>query len=141
MVSVESTNKKRLKLNNDNDDDSKEDEIDLSKGEDRENYIAIQEGINNKLNKYFFNVFNCFIILEKIKQKEIVPKDDKTFISYRKLSKHYLNDHLKEEHNNLKMTVADYHKTIKILVTGFSNGSFLIFETVGLSLIHSLKLV
>lgn len=49
MVSVESTNKKRPKLNrdDDDDDDSKEDEIDLSKGEDREQYVAIQEGINN----------------------------------------------------------------------------------------------
>lgn len=62
-------------------------------------------------------------------------------ISYRKLSKHFLNDHIKEEHNNLKMTTADYHKKVKILVTGFSNGSFLIVETVGMSLIHSLKLV
>lgn len=61
--------------------------------------------------------------------------------NYNKLSKHFLNDHLKEEHNNLKMTAADYHKKIKILVTGFSNGSFLIFETVGISLIHSLKSV
>lgn len=94
----------------------------------------------NKLNKYIFNVFNCFGILEKIKQK-VVPKDNKNFISYCKLSRHFLNDYLKEEHNNLKMTVADYHKITKILVTGFSNGSFLIFETVGLSLIHSLKLV
>lgn len=62
-------------------------------------------------------------------------------ISYKKLSKHFLNDHLKDEHNNLKVTAADYHKKIKILVTRFSNGSFLIFETIEMSLIHSLKLV
>lgn len=60
-------------------------------------------------------------------------------ISYKKLSRHFLNDHLKEDHSNLKMTAADYHKKIKILISGFSNGSFLIFETVGMSLIHSLK--
>lgn len=48
MISVESTDEKRLKLNND-DDDSKEDEIDLSKGEDREQYVATQEGINKQV--------------------------------------------------------------------------------------------
>lgn len=79
-------------------------------------------------------------MLEKKKQK-VLLKDSKDLLSYRKLSRHFLNDHLKEEHNNLKMTAADYHKKTKILVTGFSNGSFLIFETVGISLIHSLKLV
>lgn len=68
-----------------------------------------------------------------------MSKNYNDLLSFRKLSKHFLNDHLKEEHNNLKMTAADYHKKIKILVTGFSNGSFLIFETVGISLIHSLK--
>lgn len=71
----------------------------------------------------------------------MLPKDTKGYLSYNKVSKHFLNDHLKEEHNNLKMTAADYHKKVKVLVTGFSNGSFLIFETVGMSLIHSLKLV
>lgn len=50
MISVESTDKKRLRLNNDDDDDdSKEDEIDLSKGEDREQYVATQEGINKQV--------------------------------------------------------------------------------------------
>lgn len=80
------------------------------------------------------------IILEKNKQ-QILSKDKKDVLSYNKLSKHFLNDHIKDEHNNLKTTAADYHKEVKILVIGFSNGSFLIFETVGLSLIHSLKLV
>lgn len=90
---------------------------------------------------YFFKVYYIrIIILEKNKQK-VLPKDSKNLLSYNKVSKHFLNDHLKEEHNNLKMTAADYHKKIKVLVTGFSNGSFLIFETVEISLIHSLKLV
>lgn len=80
------------------------------------------------------------LILEKNKQK-ILSKDKKDVLSFNKLSKHFLNDHIKDEHNNLKTTTADYHKKVKILVIGFSNGSFLIFETVGLSLIHSLKLV
>lgn len=78
-------------------------------------------------------------ISEKYKQKTKI--DSKNLLSYRKLSTHFLNDYIKDEHNNLKMTAADYHKKVKILVTGFSNGSFLIFETVGKSLIHSLKLV
>lgn len=83
-------------------------------------------------------MYCIYIISEKNIQK-VLPKDCKNLISYQKLSRHFLNDHLKDEHNNLKMTAADYHKKIKILVTGFSNGSFLIVETVGMSLIHSLK--
>lgn len=97
----------------------------------------------NKINKViiFSNLYCiCIIIPEKNKQK-VLPKDSKNLLSFNKVSKHFLNDHLKEEHNNLKMTAADYHKKIKVLVTGFSNGSFLIFETVEVSLIHSLKLV
>lgn len=39
MASIESTNSKRLKLN-----DDEEDEIDLSKGEDRERYVINKEG-------------------------------------------------------------------------------------------------
>lgn len=86
----------------------------------------------------FYYIF--IIISEKIKRKEI-SNDSKNALVYHKLSKHFLNDHLKEEHSNIKLTAADHHKKVKILVTGFSNGSFLIFETTGLSLIHSLKLV
>lgn len=78
-------------------------------------------------------------MISAINGTEVSPKDNKNLLSFHKLSKHYLNDHLKEEHSNLKMTAADYHKKIKILVAGFSNGSFLIFEMVGISLIHSLK--
>lgn len=40
MTSVRSTDKKRLKSN-----DDEEDDIDLSKGEDREHYITSKEGI------------------------------------------------------------------------------------------------
>lgn len=39
MITVESTYKKRLKPNDDDEDD-----IDLSKGEDRERYVTIEEG-------------------------------------------------------------------------------------------------
>lgn len=92
----------------------------------------------NNLFLFLYLVYN--IILEK-NNKKVLSKNTDDLISYRKLSKHFLNDHIKEEHNNLKMTTADYHKKIKILVTGFSNGSFLIVETIGMSLIHSLKLV
>lgn len=43
MITVESTEKKRMKLNDDDEDD-----IDLSKGEDRERYITNKEGIHLK---------------------------------------------------------------------------------------------
>lgn len=142
MITVESTNNKRLKLNDDDDDD--EDEIDLSKGEDRERYIINKEGklgTYTKNKKIIFLKNFCYIIVSEKKNQKLLPIDNKNLLSYRKISTHFLNDYIKDEHNNLKMTAADYHKKVKILVTGFSNGSFLIFETVGKSLIHSLKLV
>lgn len=83
-------------------------------------------------------MYVMFMVSAKTDTK-VLPKDSTNLLSYHKLSRHYLNDHLKEEHSNLKLTAADYHAKIKILVAGFSNGSFLIFETVGISLIHSLK--
>lgn len=81
------------------------------------------------------------LMISEQNKPKILSKDEKDTLSYNKLSKHFLNDHIKDEHNNLKATAADYHKKVKILVIGFSNGSFLIFETVGISLIHSLKFV
>ncbi|XP_050544928.1 periodic tryptophan protein 2 homolog [Daktulosphaira vitifoliae] len=107
---------KKLKLN---EDENEEDDIDMSKGEDQERFVNDKE--------------------EKIKKKTKFGNNVE-LISYKKLSRHFLNDHLKEDHSNLKMTAADYHKKIKILISGFSNGSFLIFETVGMSLIHSLNI-
>lgn len=41
MAAVESNDTKRLKIN----DDDVEDDIDLSKGEDRERYVTNQEGM------------------------------------------------------------------------------------------------
>lgn len=43
MYKVESINNKKLKVNDD--EDGEEDDIDLSKGEDRERYVMSKEGI------------------------------------------------------------------------------------------------
>lgn len=43
MYTVESINNKKLKVNDN--DDGEEDDIDLSKGEDRERYVMSKEGI------------------------------------------------------------------------------------------------
>lgn len=44
-----------------------------------------------------------------------------------------------EANSPVGLLSCDYNKNIKILVTGFSNGSFLLHELPQFNLIHSLK--
>lgn len=62
---------------------------------------------------------------------------DKLF--YRRLARHYLCDLMKEE-REVKLTCAAYHKETHILITGFSNGSFLVHELPEVNHIHSLSI-
>lgn len=67
--------------------------------------------------------------------------DTKTFLSYRKLSRQYLLNHIKSSRDTgLYLTAADYHLSNNLLVTGFSNGAFLLQEVPDLSVIYSLEL-
>ncbi|KAK7602549.1 hypothetical protein V9T40_008138 [Parthenolecanium corni] len=68
------------------------------------------------------------------------PLDDSSFkISYHRLSKHYLNDYHKFE-KRVNLTACVYHKSSRILVTGFSNGSIFIHELPEVTLIDSLSI-
>ncbi|OQV20534.1 Periodic tryptophan protein 2-like protein [Hypsibius exemplaris] len=58
-------------------------------------------------------------------------------IAYTKSARHYYRD-LTKDHSTL--TSACFHKTTKILVAGFSNGSFFLHEMPDFTLIHSLSL-
>lgn len=59
---------------------------------------------------------------------------------YKRLSRHYLADEPRKENRNAYLTAAAYHNKTKLLVTGFSTGSFYIHELPDVSLIHSLSI-
>ena len=75
----------------------------------------------------------------KDEDKEVVEcKDEKKFY-YKRVARHFLRD-LLEDNNRIELTSGDYHGGTKILVTGFSNGTFLIHEMPDVNLIHSLSI-
>lgn len=62
-------------------------------------------------------------------------------LRYQRLGRFYLADEPRKECWNVVLTSADYHKETKILVVGFSNGSFFIYSLPEVTLIHSLRFV
>ncbi|KAG1659418.1 Periodic tryptophan protein 2 [Nymphon striatum] len=80
----------------------------------------------------------------KESEKEDVLQEKATVdtekVSYKRLDRMYLRDALKESKSRVDCTSACYHQRTKILVTGFSNGAFLLHEMPELNLIHSLSL-
>ena len=60
--------------------------------------------------------------------------------NYHKLSKHYFSEHLKVSSKIVKLNSSTYNAKSKLLVVGFSNGSFLLYEMPDFVLIHSLQL-
>lgn len=60
-------------------------------------------------------------------------------LTYKLLTKHYLADEVKKEQKNVLLTAAAYHKQTKLLVVGFSNGAFFLYEMPEVNVIHSLR--
>lgn len=63
-----------------------------------------------------------------------------TKLFYKRIIRHYLGDEARKENRDAVLTSAAYHKKSKVLVTGFSNGSFFIHEVPEMNLIHSLSI-
>ncbi|XP_053995438.1 periodic tryptophan protein 2 homolog [Hylaeus anthracinus] len=60
---------------------------------------------------------------------------------YKKLCRHYLaNDVQKQQHEKVILTAAAYHQETCILVVGFNNGSFYLYEMPDVNMIHSLSI-
>lgn len=99
---------------------------------------------------------------EKMKKKEAEDEDDVTEgessekqveeliadeensssgkMMYKRASKHFLRGHLEGEDSRTELTCADFHQTTRILITGFSNGAFLLLSLPDCSLVHSLAI-
>jgi periodic tryptophan protein 2 len=65
---------------------------------------------------------------------------EKKRLVYRKAGRHYLTEHLKGDTNGVRLTSAFYYAKSGLLVSGYSNGAFLLHELPSFSLIHSLEL-
>ncbi|XP_022199019.2 periodic tryptophan protein 2 homolog [Nilaparvata lugens] len=110
-------NKKKMKKEGDGEEE--EDDLNLLTGELRQ---QIMEELNEKKNE---------------EQKESEDTDSKKRLM-KLLAKHYLCDQF--GFDKPKLTSAAYHKQTHILVTGFSNGAFLIHELPDVNLIHSMSI-
>lgn len=116
--------KKRGKKSNDSDS---EDDVDLDRAiEKTEKQKQRQEKKNTKQSD------------EKI--NETNSKNDVKKFYYKLLAKHYLSDEVKKSDHNAILTAASYHSETRILVAGFSNGSFFLYELPEVNMIHSLSI-
>ncbi|XP_051155640.1 periodic tryptophan protein 2 homolog [Leptopilina boulardi] len=61
-------------------------------------------------------------------------------LKYKRLGRHYLADIAKTESKDVILTSAAYHSQSHILVVGFSNGGFFLYELPSAILIHSLSI-
>lgn len=62
-----------------------------------------------------------------------------TMLGYRKLATHYLADEVHKRSKNARLTAAAYHQDTHILVIGFNNGLFYLYELPHANMIHSLR--
>ncbi|CAH2979650.1 unnamed protein product [Chilo suppressalis] len=65
--------------------------------------------------------------------------EDEKRLHYKKLGRHYIGDAIRNADRKVKLTAAQYHKDTKMLVTGFSNGTFFLHELPDVNLVHSLN--
>lgn len=62
-------------------------------------------------------------------------------LRYKRIARHYLADEVRKQAKDAVLTAATYHKDTHILVVGFNNGSFYLYEMPEVNMIHSLKYV
>lgn len=77
---------------------------------------------------------------ELIAENSTDSTNEVKLLSYSKENRFNFNESLKCKNQTLKLTSADYNAKRKLLVTGFSNGAFLLHEMPEFSLVYSLEL-
>lgn len=80
-------------------------------------------------------------VVEDNQSKDIEETDEECKkLRYKKLSRHYLaNEIQKQQKEKVTLTAAAYHQGTCILIAGFSNGSFYLYEMPDVNTIHSLR--
>ncbi|RWS08964.1 Dip2/Utp12 domain and WD-repeat protein-like protein [Dinothrombium tinctorium] len=91
------------------------------------------------LNLYTLSRNNQICIWEASLKSEQLDNENGENLQYTKVNRFHFNEHLKTQ-KSVSLTSAAYHSKIKLLVTGFSNGAFLLYELPEFNLIHSLEL-
>ncbi|CAH1981259.1 unnamed protein product [Acanthoscelides obtectus] len=76
--------------------------------------------------------------LEQLEVNDTNNKENKMF--YKRVAKHFVADEVRKNNRDALLTSAAYHKTLKILVTGYSTGEFFIHELPDVNQIHSLSI-
>lgn len=112
--------KKKKKKGYEDDENQEEDDLNLLTGELRQ---QIMEELNEKKDE---------------ERKDSGDSGDSTKRLMKLCAKHYLCDQF--GFDKPRLTAAAYHKDTHILVTGFSNGAFLIHELPDVNLIHSMSI-
>lgn len=60
-------------------------------------------------------------------------------LGYKRLARHYLADEPRKHDKDVRLTATAYHQDTRILVVGFNNGSFYLYEMPDVNMIHSLR--
>ncbi|XP_012232202.1 periodic tryptophan protein 2 homolog [Linepithema humile] len=80
----------------------------------------------------------------RTQEEEDTEKEEKDtkmkMLGYKKLATHYLADEVHKQNKDAKLTAAAYHQDTHILVIGFNNGSFYLYELPHATMIHSLSI-
>ncbi|KAL1459539.1 hypothetical protein WDU94_011510 [Cyamophila willieti] len=98
------------------DQEESEDEVDLTSGEMRDEMVEPESN-----------------------EAPDIPEDSSyEKLNYKRLGRHFLSDLNSDKH--ARVSCASYHQTGKVLVVGFSNGSFYLLEMPDVNLIHSLSI-
>lgn len=66
-------------------------------------------------------------------------KKEMKMLGYKKRATFYLADEAHKQSRDAKLTAAAYHQDTHILVIGFNNGLFYLYEMPHANLIHSLR--
>ncbi|KAG7196594.1 hypothetical protein KM043_013084 [Ampulex compressa] len=84
-------------------------------------------------------ILECHESVHKEKEDSTTTTEVKK-LRYTKLGRHYLADDVHKESKDAILTAAAYHQDTHILVVGFSNGSFYLYEMPDVNMIHSLNI-
>ena len=105
-------------------------------------YAAIEDIVLNNESECPDDRFSASGVRDDEIEIEIEDKSSTNLVRFRfkKIARHYLADEPRKSDRNAYVTAAAYHKSLKILVSGFSNGAFFIHELPDVNLIHSLSI-
>lgn len=125
--------KKRMKIQ---DSDSEEDDVDLNK--------AIEKPQSNKkkstVQEMEIDIVNKNAEDGDSEAEESTVEEQINFLKYKRLGgRHYLADEVRKDGKTFDVTAVAYHRDVHILVVGFENGSFFLYEIPEVNMIHSLR--